>query len=94
MPAFPTTVAQGLIWVYATPISELDYVFPDTSTIPLCEPLKDPSVVCLDVSRDLPYSYEHRELASGTCVLKAGWSVGALGVYGQNNQLTNHSFTP
>lgn len=58
MPAYPTAVEQGIIWIYPTPIAELGYVFPDRHTIPHCEPLLDPSVVCLDVSRDLPYSYE------------------------------------
>lgn len=60
VPAFPTASEQGIIWIYPTPISELNYAFPDKSTIPLCEPLSDPDVVCLDVSRDLPYSYETR----------------------------------
>jgi hypothetical protein len=60
--AYPTVVEQGIIWVYPTPISALNYAFPDRSTIPLCEPLLDPGVVCLDVSRDLPYSYETRAL--------------------------------
>lgn len=46
--------------MYPTPIKDLNYQFPDRSTIPLCEPLLDPGVVCLDVSRDLPYSYETR----------------------------------
>lgn len=46
--------------MYPTPIKDLNYQFPDRSTIPLCEPLLNPSVVCLDVSRDLPYSYETR----------------------------------
>jgi len=30
---------------------------PDPTTIPLCEPLNDPDVVCLDVFRDVPYDY-------------------------------------
>ena len=56
--AFPTTVEQGIIWVFPTPIKDLNYQFPDKSILALCEPLLDPSIVCLDVSRDLPYSYE------------------------------------
>lgn len=29
----------------------------DPSSIILCEPLKDPDIVCLDMSRDVPYDF-------------------------------------
>lgn len=58
--AYPTTVAQGIIWVWAQSIQSLDGYMPDTSLVPLCPPLtEDPDSVCLDVSRHVPYSYEH-----------------------------------
>ncbi len=73
VPAYPTAVGQGIIWVYPTSIEALNYTFPDTGTIPLCEPLLEPGIVCLDVSRDLPYSYETRTLV--LC-----WDVAAVSV--------------
>eukprot|EP00624_Nannochloropsis_granulata_P003534 evm.model.NODE_27969_length_46271_cov_24.043224.5 len=58
--AYPTTVAQGIIWVWAQSIQSLDGYIPDPSLVPLCPPLvEDPDLICLDVSRDVPYSYEH-----------------------------------
>lgn len=57
--AYPTTVAQGIIWVWAQTIQSLNGHMPDPSLVPLCPPLvEDPDLVCLDVSRDLPYSLE------------------------------------
>ena len=57
--AYPTTVAQGIIWVWAQSIQSLNGQLPDTSLVPLCPPLaEDPDLVCLDVSRDVPYSFD------------------------------------
>jgi phenylpropionate dioxygenase-like ring-hydroxylating dioxygenase large terminal subunit len=59
--AFPTTVAQGIIWVWGQSVQSLlatGQPLPDANLVPLCPPLLEEDVVCLDVSRDLPYSYE------------------------------------
>ncbi|EWM25140.1 pheophorbide a oxygenase [Nannochloropsis gaditana] len=56
--AYPTTVAQGIIWVWGQSLQSLCGRTPSVDLIPLCPPLVDEDLICLDVSRDVPYSYE------------------------------------